>query len=210
MDVVDDSDDAGVSGHEVGQERERRLAALHVDDDLPGPGPDSVRRQDGRAAIRQGSAHGLKHEELGTGEPRVLVRRDDASHHASEVHDPTLTAGPQGFRPSRATVSTMPTMDASVGESFVRAVIRADEPVTIRPTSPLPAWTVSTATTHLPLSRPASSSGCTTRSLHPSRRSSFRVATTVPTTLARYTSGIPSRGAYVRLVLPIGSLSSRL
>src|SRR5690606_34536742 len=90
-----------------------------------------------------------------------------------------------------STWSTMPTMAASTGQSFRPDAMRAELPLTIRTVSPTPASTVSTATRKLPSGVPDGSTGRATSSLLLTSRSSFRVATTVPTMRARITGGRP-------------------
>src|SRR5208283_5402474 len=89
--------------------------------------------------------------------------------------------------PSTSTVSTMPTMTASTGASFVAGVRRAELPCVNSTHSPIPAPTLSTATTELPeiSSRPSRLMyGWTRSSFIPRNFSFFCVETTLPITFA--------------------------
>src|SRR5436190_2563110 len=97
------------------------------------------------------------------------------------------------FHSSISTASTIPTIAASTGQSFIPDAIRAELPLTISTVSPTPASTVSTATSGAPSTAPRGSIGRATSSLLLTRRGSLRVATTVPTTFARSTLPTPSR-----------------
>src|SRR5262249_25360400 len=112
------------------------------------------------------------------GEVLVLARRHDIADHAGELHQ-SLTS----------TASMMPTIAASTGQSFIPAAIRAELPLTTSTVSPTPASTVSMATRYAPSAFPCGSICLTTISLLLTRRGSFRVATIVPTILARSIDG---------------------
>src|SRR5678815_354816 len=195
--MVDDADHTGIGRHLIGQKRVGRLPAAHVDHDFGRAGADGIHRDEGFADFAQSGIKGAQHEQLVPGQAFLLVGADDAAHHAREVHFLSILI-----------VSTIPMIAASTGVSFVRVVMRADEPETTRTVSVYPALTVSTATTGLPESPPEGSSGWTTSSLNPSSRSSLRVATMVPRIRARNIHD-PLR-PQPRFVLPIGRRSSRL
>ena len=67
----------------------------------------------------------------------VLAGGDDVADDAGELH---------GVYSLSSTVSTMPTMAASTGQSFRPDAMRAELPLTMSTVSPTPASTVSTAT----------------------------------------------------------------
>src|ERR1039457_1989631 len=79
----------------------------------------------------------------------------------------------------------MPMMVLSTGVSLQPSASRAELPETAITRSPTPAPTVSTDTTYPDSSFPSGETGLRLSSFLPSRRGSFRVATTVPTTRAR-------------------------
>src|SRR5579871_1006957 len=79
----------------------------------------------------------------------------------------------------------MPMMVLSTGVSLQPSAMRAELPATAMTRSPTPALTVSTETTYPASSFPSGEIGLRIRSFLPSRRGSFLVATTVPTTRAR-------------------------
>src|ERR1022692_620427 len=79
----------------------------------------------------------------------------------------------------------MPTMALSTGVSLHPSAMRAELPATAMTRSRNPALTVSTETTYPASSLPSGEMGLRMSSFLPSRRGSFRVATTVPTTRAR-------------------------
>src|SRR5579863_9521153 len=76
-------------------------------------------------------------------------------------------------------------MELSTGVSLQPSAIRAELPDTAITRSPTPALTVSTETTYPDSSFPSGEMGLRMSSFLPSRRGSFRVATTVHTTRAR-------------------------
>ena len=123
----------------------------------PARDPDAValgslvrgwRRQQGLGRLALAQRAGLHPLYLVALETGLLVRGDDTAHDAREVHSLSIEI-----------VSTMPMIAASTGESLVRVVMRADEPVTTRTVSLAPALTVSTATTGTPVSLPPGSRG---------------------------------------------------
>src|SRR5437762_1119331 len=100
----------------------------------------------------------------------------------------------------RLTSSTMPIMALSIGVSLQPSAIRAELPATAITRSPKPEPTVSTETTYPGSSLPSGEMGLTMSSFLPSRRGSFRVATTVPTTRARIMAALsPAIGLRLRL-----------
>src|ERR1035438_3093944 len=99
----------------------------------------------------------------------------------------------------------MPTMALSTGVSLHPSAMRAELPATAMTRSRNPALTVSTETTYPASSLPSGEMGLRMSSFLPSRRGSFRVATTVPTTRARIMMA-PARllGGALRLRLADG------
>src|SRR5512144_714226 len=81
---------------------------------------------------------------------------------------------------------------ASHGRSRVASVCLAELPVATSTTSPTPAPTASAATTNDPRSLFSTSRWRTTRNFRPSMEGSFRLATIVPATRPRTTSGLLS------------------
>src|ERR1700730_6807355 len=101
---------------------------------------------------------------------------------------------PSCIQSSISISSTIPTMAASTGQSFIPEAMRAELPPTMSTVSPNPASTVSTATRYVPSGLPLGSMGRAISSLLLTSRGSLRVATTVPTTFARINCLRPDAG----------------
>ena len=136
--VIDDADDAGVGRHLGRVERKARFLAAHEEHRLADAGADGVDRHErppGRQCRRRRSAAGRAASRR---EVLVLPRDDDVADDPGELHAVACA--------TTSTASTMPTMAASTGQSFMPAAMRAELPLTMSTVSPTPASTVSTAT----------------------------------------------------------------
>src|SRR6266851_3167881 len=125
--VVDDAHDAGVDGWLGGRERKARLFAADEEHFVADERPAR------RLTLR---GQRLDDEQLDRGEPLVLARHHDVTDHSGQLH----WIIPYSFM---STVSTMPMMAASTGQSFKPDAMRAELPLTTSTVSPTPASTVS-------------------------------------------------------------------
>src|SRR5262245_32551122 len=162
-------------------ERKARFLPPHEEDVLADASADRVYRHERPASRRLVGVERLDDQQLDAGEVFVLTRHDDVADDPGELHQSATSME-----------SMMPTTAASTGQSFRPDAIRAELPLTMSTVSPTPASTVSTATRYLPSGLPRGSIGRATSSLLLTSRSSFRVATTVPTIFARIISRLRS------------------
>src|SRR5438067_1014508 len=133
--VIHDSDDPRVDGRLDRIERKAGFFTAHEEHLFADSGADRIDRDEGTAGGLASRRQRLDEQELDAGQVLVLPRRHDVADHARELHQ-SLTS----------TVSMMPTMAASTGQSFMPDAIRAELPLTMSTVSPTPASTVSTAT----------------------------------------------------------------
>src|SRR5438093_2811465 len=132
---IDDADDARVDRRLGWIKRKARFLAAdeeHLVADARADRIDSDQRTSDRLSIRRQRLHDEQRE---AGKRLVLARGHDVADHARDLHY-SLTS----------TMSMMPTMTASTGQSFIPDAIRAELPLTTSTVSPTPASTVSTAT----------------------------------------------------------------
>ena len=73
----------------------------------------------------------LDHEQGDAGQACVLVGADDGPDDARDLHGILAGAVDGGDQPAVVTSSTMPTMTASTGQSFIPVAMRAELPLTI-------------------------------------------------------------------------------
>src|SRR5471030_218801 len=176
--MIDDADDTRVNRRLGGIEREAGFLPAHEKHFLADARADGVHRDDRAAGRLALGCERLDDEQLDADEVLVLPRHHDIADDARELHYSLIS-----------TSSTMPTMEASTGQSFRPAAMRAELPLTTSTVSPTPASTVSMATRWLPSALPRGSIGRTISSLLLTSRGSLRVATTVPTILANSMKG---------------------
>src|ERR1051325_4460212 len=134
--VIDDADDAGIDGR-FGRriKRKARFLAAHEKDFFADTSADRVDRHQRPSGRFTGRGPRLDEQQLDPHELLIFARDDDVADDPRELHYSLIS-----------TASTMPTMAASTGQSFMPDAIRAELPLTIRTVSPTPASTVSTAT----------------------------------------------------------------
>src|SRR5262249_50547148 len=135
--VIHDPDDSCVDRRLGRIERKARLFAADEEDLLADAGADRIPRNQRPPRRLAFGRQRLDDEQLEPDEHLVLPRRDDVPNHARDLH--------AGYSLT-STVSMMPTMAASTGQSFIPDAMRAELPLTTRTVSPTPASTVSTAT----------------------------------------------------------------
>src|SRR2546422_815910 len=133
---VHDADDGRIHRRRFFAERLASGAAFQHDEHLlVHAGADAAHRHERPPGWRALGRQRLHDEQREPGEVRVLPRHDDIADDARDLHYSLIS-----------TSSTMPTMAASTGQSFIPAAIRAELPLTMSTVSPTPASTVSTAT----------------------------------------------------------------
>ena len=134
--MVHDAHDARVGGHLDRVERKAGFLAPHEEHRLADAGADRVHGDEGSADGRAVGGNRLQHEQ------RHAVRLSSLRVATTSPMTRKLHQSPA----ATSTASTMPTMAASTGQSFMPAAMRAELPLTMRTVSPTPASTVSSAT----------------------------------------------------------------
>src|SRR5262249_14078780 len=193
VDRIDDSDNRSVRGDFVREKREARFPAPAPVDHLAAPRARAIRAALPLTGGFEPHCQRLDDQQALAAQVIIFHGGHNAAHDAAEVHRQV----------SMLMVSTMPMIVESTGVSLQPSAMRAELPATASTVSRNPALTVSTETTYPGSSFPSGLMGLRISSFFPSRRGSFRVATTLPTTRARIIYLPP-------LDLPIGSTSSRL
>src|SRR5207247_2372462 len=157
-DHIDDADDRGVHRRCLFSERLAGRAAFDHDEHfLVDARADAVDGEDRRAARRVVGVERLHEHQLGALELAMLLRRNDGSDvsdHERDLHQsrssfasthraisnfrsnteaeliPTVDSNEDRDQSLTSTVSMMPTMTASTGQSFMPDAIRAELPLT--------------------------------------------------------------------------------
>src|SRR5262245_5694125 len=135
--MIDDADDARVCRNLDRIKREACLLAADKEHRFTDASAHRVDSDERPAGVRSIRRKRLQHQQLHPCQVVVLARDDEVADHFRQLHQsPAATS----------TVSTMPTIAASTGQSFIPDAMRAELPLTMRTVSPTPASTVSTAT----------------------------------------------------------------
>src|SRR3954468_8407236 len=135
--MVDDADNSRIGWHFRWEERKAGFLAAHEEDRFTDAGADCVHGHQRTAGVRTIGCDRLQHEQRDAREVFVFTGDDDVADDLRQLHQsPDATS----------TASTMPTMAASIGQSFIPEAMRAELPLTMSTVSPTPASTVSTAT----------------------------------------------------------------
>src|SRR5262245_3914837 len=117
--MIDDPDDARVGRDLDRVERKAGFLAAHEKHALANARADGIHGNERPTEVLPVRGDGLKHEELDASEILVLARADDIAEDPGELHQsPAVTS----------TVSTMPTIAASTGQSFMPDAMRAELP----------------------------------------------------------------------------------
>src|SRR5262245_25050543 len=135
--MIDDPHDTRVGWNLGRVKREARFLAADEEHRFSDTRADCVDGDERAAGVRSIRSDRLQHQQFDPRQVVVLARDDDITDHFRQLHQsPAATS----------TVSTMPTIAASTGQSFIPDAMRAELPLTMRTVSPTPASTVSTAT----------------------------------------------------------------
>src|SRR5947208_3362593 len=132
---IDDADNACVDRRLCRVEGKARFPAPDEEDFLAHAGAGGIGRDERPPCGLSIGRERLHYQQLDPNQGLVLARHDDVADHARELHQSATSIA-----------STIPTIAASTGTSFIPDAMRAELPLTTSTVSPTPASTVSSAT----------------------------------------------------------------